>query len=143
MGLVPDHFYRQSGVIPLRRRAGKAEVLLVTSRKGKRWVIPKGVIDEGCSPADSAAREAWEEAGIRGTLSKEETGRYRYEKWGGVCTVQVFLLAVEEEADRWPESGTRQREWFGVEEAASRIDEDDLRLLIRAAGGSNDDGEVK
>ena len=94
MGSVPDHFYRQSGVIPLRRRRGEAEVLLVTSRKGKRWVIPKGVIDEGFSPAESAAREAWEEAGIRGAISKRESGRYRYEKWGGVCTVRVFLLAV-------------------------------------------------
>ena len=111
-------------------------MLLVTSRKGKRWVIPKGVIDEGSSPAESAAREAWEEAGIRGTISKRESGRYRYEKWGGVCTVRVFLLAVEEEADQWPESGIRRREWLGSEEAAARIDEEGLRLLIRAAGSS-------
>ena len=138
MGSVPEHFYSQSGVIPLRRREGKAEVLLVTSRKGKRWVIPKGVIDKGSSPAESAAREAWEEAGIRGTLSKRESGRYRYEKWGGTCTVRVFLLAVEEEADQWPESGTRRREWLGIEEAAARIDEEGLRLLIRAAGGSQE-----
>jgi 8-oxo-dGTP pyrophosphatase MutT (NUDIX family) len=125
-------------VIPLRRRGGKAEVLLVTSRKGKRWVIPKGVIDEGSSPAESAAREAWEEAGIRGVLSKGEAGCYRYEKWGGVCTVRVFLLTVEEEADRWPESGTRKREWLGIEEAAARIDEEDLRGLIRTVGGGRE-----
>jgi 8-oxo-dGTP pyrophosphatase MutT (NUDIX family) len=140
VGSVPDHFYRQSGVIPLRRRGGKAEVLLVTSRKGKRWVIPKGVIDEGSSPEESAAREAWEEAGIRGALSKGEAGRYQYEKWGGVCTVRVFLLTVEEEADQWPERGTRQREWLGIEEAAARIDEEGLRLLIRAAGSYQEGG---
>jgi 8-oxo-dGTP pyrophosphatase MutT (NUDIX family) len=140
VGSVPNHFYRQSAVIPLRRRGGEAEVLLITSRKGKRWVIPKGVIDLGSSAAESAAREAWEEAGIRGTLAEKELGRYRYEKWGGVCTVRVFLLAVEEEADRWPESGTRKREWLGVEEAAARVDEESLRQLIRAAG-SDEEGE--
>ncbi len=138
MGSVPDHFYRQSGVIPLRRRGGKTEVLLVTSRKGKRWVIPKGVIDEGSSPAESAAREAWEEAGVRGRLSPGETGRYRYEKWGGVCTVRVYLLTVADEADHWPESGTRRREWLGIEEAVSRIEEEDLRVLIRAVGAGRE-----
>lgn len=134
MGPVPEHFYRQSGVIPLRQRGEKTEVLLVTSRKGKRWVIPKGVIDPGSTAAASAVREAWEEAGIRGTVSEGEAGRYRYEKWGGICTVRVFFLTVEEEADEWPEMGTRQRVWLGVEEAAARIDEEDLRLLIHAAG---------
>ena len=92
------------------------------------------------SAAESAVREAWEEAGVRGAISGGETGRYRYEKWGGVCTVRVFLLIVEEEAERWPESGTRRREWLGIEEAAARVDEEDLRLLIHAAAGQEGEG---
>ena len=63
---VPAWMYRQSAVIPYRKRPNGLEVLLVTSRKGTRWVLPKGVVEPGMTPAASAAREALEEAGIRG-----------------------------------------------------------------------------
>ena len=85
----PDHWYRQSGVIPLRCKGKKTEVLLVTSRGGKRWIIPKGIIEPGLSAGESALREAWEEAGAQGDLRSGAAGSYRYRKWGGVCTVAV------------------------------------------------------
>jgi phosphohistidine phosphatase len=130
---VPDHFYRQSGVIPLRRRKGKVEVLLVTTRSGKRWVVPKGVVEEGLTPAESALREAWEEAGLRGRMGKESVGRFGYSKWQGICTVEVFPLAVHEEASSWPEGGTRLRRWMSPKEAAATVREGDLGALILEA----------
>jgi phosphohistidine phosphatase len=66
---VPDWIYRQSAVIAYRRRPRGVEVLLITSRKGTRWVLPKGVVEPGLSPATSAAKEALEEAGVRGTVN--------------------------------------------------------------------------
>jgi phosphohistidine phosphatase len=128
---VPAWFYRQSGVIPVRRVGGRVEVLLVTSRGGKRWIVPKGVIERDLTPAQSAAKEAWEEAGVRGTLCPRSIGTYQYEKWGGTCTVEVFLMAVEETADEWPEPH-RLRRWVGVDEAAEALAEPDLRALVRS-----------
>ena len=51
----PDWVYRQSAVLPYRFSGGDLEVLLITSRKGKRWVFPKGIIEPGLTPQRSAA----------------------------------------------------------------------------------------
>jgi phosphohistidine phosphatase len=80
----PFWFYRQSGVIPYRISDGAIEVLLVSSRGGARWVVPKGVVEIGMmSPVESACREAYEEGGVRGNASEAPIGEYTYEKWGG------------------------------------------------------------
>jgi phosphohistidine phosphatase len=131
MATVPVWFYRQSGVIAARREDGRTEVLLVTSRKGKRWVIPKGVVEPGLSSAESAAKEAWEEAGVRGELRPEPVGSYEYPKWDGRCTVEVFLLEVQSVAESWPEAH-RSRRWAAPKEAAEAVREPALQDLLRA-----------
>jgi len=132
MSSVPEHFYRQSGVIAERRRDGLQEILLVTSRSRKRLVIPKGVVDEGLSPAESAVKEAWEEGGVRGRIGSEPLGRYRYRKWGGLCTVEVYHLAVEEVHESWPEAVTRKRKWLDPAAAAAAVKEEGLQEIIAA-----------
>lgn len=135
---VPDHFFRQSAALPYRHRDGRLEYLLITSRRGRRWVIPKGVREPGLSAAESAAKEAFEEAGIEGRVAGGPVGSYEYSKWGGVCSVQVFPLQVRIIHPHWPES-QRRRVWLGPEAAAARIDEPDLQRLLldfaRAAPG--------
>ena len=122
-GRKPASWYRQSGVVALRRRAGAAQVLLVTSARGKRWVIPKGIVEKGHSPARSAAKEAWEEAGVTGRVGRRMLGRYRYEKWQGVCRVLVYRLDVERVHRAWPEDHVRRRVWLAPDKAASRVRE--------------------
>ena len=95
-------------------------------------MIPKGVIDSGETAAGSAQREALEEAGLIGTLSDEPIGSYTYDKWGGTCRVEVFLMAVEEALDHWPESDIRTREWVSVTTAARRVREVELKKIIRS-----------
>lgn len=129
MAKKPDWFYNQSAVIPYRLDAGKIEILLITSRKRKRWIIPKGIIEANDSPAESAVREAWEEAGITGQIFSPSVGVYEYQKWGGTCHVRVFLFEVEQLFDNWPES-FRDREWVSVAEAAKRVDESELKQII-------------
>lgn len=119
-GRKPASWYRQSGVIAVRP-TGPPRVLLVTSTGGKRWVIPKGIVEKGHSPARSAAKEAWEEAGATGTVSRRMLGRYRYEKWQGVCTVLVYRLDVERLHRSWPEAHVRRRRWFSPTAAARRL----------------------
>ena len=132
MPVRPPWFYNQSAAIPLRLRDGVADVLLVTSRSGKRWVIPKGIVEPDLSPAASAAKEAWEEAGVRGIVRPGSVGTYRYRKWGGTCTVEVFILDVERLEDAWPEQALRRRRWFGIDRAAGLVREEDLAEMIRA-----------
>ena len=137
MGLKPTWWYTQSGVLAYRFNKGKAseqsplEILLITSRKGKRWVIPKGIVEPGMSPQESAIKEAFEEAGITGRISNEAFGSYTRKKWNGRCNVEVFPLEVTTVFDEWPEADFRQREWLSVEEAASRVREEPLKAILR------------
>ena len=127
----------QYGVLPVRRSAeGGLEVLLITSRETRRWVVPRGNPISGKSPAESAAQEAFEEAGILGEVEPEAIGSYSYEKrrrFGRVvpAVVHLFRMNVAEERDDWPEKGQRERRWFAAEEAAASVHEADLAQLIR------------
>src|SRR5687768_8026012 len=110
----PGFFYRQSGVIPVRRTDDGLEILLVTTRGGRRWTIPKGTVGIGSTPVDSALKEAYEEAGVRGVAASDPIGSYSYEKWGGECVVEVFLLDVREVLLSWPEARDRTRRWMSA-----------------------------
>jgi 8-oxo-dGTP pyrophosphatase MutT (NUDIX family) len=79
---------------------------------------------------ESACKEAYEEAGIRGRVNPPPLGEYQYRKWGGVCTVQVFALEVLDVLETWPESSVRRRQWMSVEEAAKAVEEPTLKHLI-------------
>lgn len=125
-----DRIFQQSGVIPFRVSMHHLEILLVTSRSHKRWIIPKGLIEPGLSPEKSALREAYEEAGVRGQIAGRLLGKYQYQKWGGVCIVSVYPMKVTEILAHWPESGLRSRKWFKLEISVEKIRETDLKHLI-------------
>ena len=119
---------RQAAVIPV----SDGRVGLVTSSSGRRWVVPRGMIDPGHSAGEAALNEAWEEAGLVGILNPEPVGSYLYEKYGRTHHVLVFLLQVTEEAMDWPEREVRKREWVEPGEAIDRIDEPGLKEIIAA-----------
>lgn len=137
----PAYYYRQSAVIPYRMRAGRVEVLLVSSSGNKHWVVPKGIVDPGLSASASAAKEAREEAGIEGRVESPRLGSYRYPKWGAQCTVEVFPMRVTREVpeDQWPERH-RGRQWVSPTVAAQRLKAPQAALLqallerLRVAG---------
>ena len=105
-------------------------ICMVTSRSGRRWVLPKGQIEAHQSPRDAALAEAWEEAGILGRVGPEPIGAFAYEKNGIVHEVAVFLMTVTTERAEWPEKTQRLREWVPVAEALERIEEDELREIV-------------
>jgi len=102
---------------------------LITSRRRKRWVLPKGVVELDLDPVTSAAKEALEEAGIEGDISDDSIGSYQYQKWEGTCSVEVFSMAVQTTYDAWPES-YRGRHWLDPAEAAERVNEPELKRII-------------
>lgn len=117
----------QVAALPLR----DGKVCLVTSRGRRRWVLPKGSVDPGHTPAQAALNEAWEEAGLIGILHPEPVGSYHYEKAGGEYHVTVFVLRVTEEKTTWPERDERTRVWVTPTEAAERVSEPGLQALLR------------
>jgi 8-oxo-dGTP pyrophosphatase MutT (NUDIX family) len=105
----------QFGALPYRfGGAAGVEVLLVTSRETGRWIIPKGWPIKGFKPAETAALEGFEEAGVRGLVSGRPLGRYVYEKWmedrvaSFPCEVQVFPLLVKTQLNKWLDSGNEK-----------------------------------
>jgi 8-oxo-dGTP pyrophosphatase MutT (NUDIX family) len=112
-------YVRQAAALPLRN----GRICLVTSSNGKRWVIPKGLIEPGQTGGETALQEAWEEAGLVGSLRPEPIGSFLYEKWCGVCHVTVFVLEVTEMKQDWPERTQRQRIWTTPSGAIERLDD--------------------
>jgi 8-oxo-dGTP pyrophosphatase MutT (NUDIX family) len=130
MNRRPFGFYTQAAAIPYRIEGGEVEILLVTSRKNGRWIVPKGMIGLRASPGDTARREAFEEAGVLGEINSTPIGTYRNRKWGGEWTVAVYMMEVHTEVDRWPESSQRQRRWVEASLAAGMVDKKKLSRLI-------------
>ena len=127
---------RQIAALPWRRRGGQVEVLLVTSRETKRWVIAKGNPMADLSDALAAAQEAYEEAGVQGDIATRSIGSYPYDKRlkDGRCVpclVDVYPLEVLIQLGIWPEAEQRTRQWMSASEAADGVDEPELATLIR------------
>jgi 8-oxo-dGTP pyrophosphatase MutT (NUDIX family) len=137
----------QAGAIPYRISGGRVEVLLVTSRETGRWVIPKGHVDKGATASQAAALEALEEAGVSGRFASDlPLGFVPYFKTlkdGEVCaaTIQVFALLVHEERTAWLESGERRRQWMPAREAARRVGEPALAMLLTRLAELNEDSD--
>lgn len=113
------------------------QILLITSRDTGRWVTPKGWPMAGRSASEVAAREALEEAGVRGSVSEQPIGRFPYSKTmrGGLrirCIVQLHALAYSGSEKNFREKGQRQIAWFTPEEAARRVQEPGLKAIIRS-----------
>jgi 8-oxo-dGTP pyrophosphatase MutT (NUDIX family) len=127
----------QFAALPWRRLPdGQVKVLLITSRGTRRWVIPKGWPMPDRTPAQAAAQEAYEEAGVVGAAADKPIGVYAYDKRlrdGVVQTVDVsvFPLEVFVEQFGFPEHGQREKLWISPAEAAERVDEPALKDLIR------------
>lgn len=127
---------RQVAALPYRIASdGRAEVMLITSREQRRWVMPKGNTIARLALHEAAAHEAFEEAGVTGIMCPTAIGEYGYRKrlrdgTTRSVTVAVFPLAFQEQADDWPERDERQTRWFDLADAAAAVDEPDLKNLL-------------
>lgn len=131
-------YRRQFGALPLRMDDdGQMQVMMVTSRETRRWIVPKGWPIKGLSGAQTAAREAQEEAGVVGVTGKSPVGAYLYDKQlkdgrSTRCYVELYPLWVVDDLPHWPEETQREVEWLPVPEAARRAGDASLGDLLRA-----------
>jgi 8-oxo-dGTP pyrophosphatase MutT (NUDIX family) len=128
--------FRQSGVIPLF----EDRVVLITARKSGRWIIPKGFVEKGMSPAESAAKEAYEEAGVIGRVVDRAVGTFRFTKWDCLYIVQVFPLYIETLLDEWEEMELRQRKVVSVAEAVGMLHHEELKSMVAGFCGTPSSG---
>lgn len=129
-----DEPRRQYAALPWRK-GETLEIMLVSSRETRRWVIPKGWPMKGRKPHTTAAVEALEEAGLLGKIDKTKLGSYHYHKRlknGGtiLCRVDVFPLRVVRQRKSWPEKKQRATKWHSPQEAAELVHEPELAELI-------------
>ncbi|MNX25860.1 NUDIX domain protein [compost metagenome] len=127
---------RQVAVLPWRLGENGVEVMMITSRETRRWVIPKGGRMVGKTDPQAAAQEAYEEAGVQGETLEAPIGHFRYAKRlksgeTQACVVAVYPLEVLIQLGAWPEDQQRQRRWMPQTDAADAVHEEDLADLIR------------
>jgi 8-oxo-dGTP pyrophosphatase MutT (NUDIX family) len=125
----------QYAALPWRASEGAIEILLVTTLKTRRWIVPKGWPVDGRSPSESAASEALEEAGVLGEVAPKSLGSFHYRKRrksGDVtaCKVHVYPMRVVTQRRSWAEKRARETCWCSPEEALARVSDPGLRRLI-------------
>ena len=126
--------FDQSGVIPYRKKNGRTEVLLVTSIKKRNWIIPKGFIEYNLSPFQSAKKEAFEEAGVRGSNGTKILGSYMVYKNGSELLTKVYSMRVTRVFKDYPEKNLRKRKWLSTTDAAKKVTIPEIAKMIRKLG---------
>lgn len=114
----------------------KLQVLMITSRRTGRWVIPKGWPADGKTPIESALTEAWEEAGVKGRVSGDCLGLFSYQKNLDddddlPCVAMVYPIKVKTLSANYPEKGQRKRRWMTPQKAAEKVVEPELARILK------------
>ncbi|CAN7693898.1 NUDIX hydrolase [Rhizobium sp. LjRoot98] len=126
---------QQIGAFCIRSQDDGPEILMITTRETKRWMIPKGWPIDGLAPHEVAAREAWEEAGVLGKVKRKLFGKFRYAKIlsdGSQVEplVAVYILKVRRRKKKFPEMTERDLAWMKPHDAARKVREPELRKLL-------------
>ena len=124
----------QFAALCYRIKDDKLQFCLITSRRSKRWIVPKGWPMDGETPMDAAATEAFEEAGLRGKVNPRPVGVFSYTRMlakGPLpCIAVVYPLRVKKVLRTWPEHKQRDRKWLSRKKAAALVDEVELKQII-------------
>jgi 8-oxo-dGTP pyrophosphatase MutT (NUDIX family) len=133
MANKPDWLNERSAAIPLIIDNDQIKVVLVTTKPKQKdnWIFPKGQVELGMSAYDSAAKEAFEEAGVIGRVSPTLLDEYQHDKWGGKMCVKVYTLEVTEILDVWHEMQDRNRQIIPLDEAIKIVQSSQKQSLLK------------
>jgi len=139
--LSDNYDFTQSAIIPYRIEDMELQILLITTIRKKKWIIPKGFIEFNLSPFESAKKEAFEEAGVIGTNETIELGSFTLNKYGGKTNIIVYSMEVEKFKEDYPEKNLRKRKWFAVKEAIEKIAIPEIAEMINSLGAEIKTGQ--
>ena len=130
-----DGMRRQVGALPWRLGPAGLEIMLVSSRATRRWIVPKGWPMAGRADHVAAGIEAIEEAGLLGVIDEQSCGAFvymkRFSRGEEPCEIKLYPLKVVRQRDKWPEKHERMTQWFSVEQAAQKVSDPGLAEVIR------------
>ena len=130
-----DRIQPQAAALPYRYENGKLKVMIVTSRRTGRWVFPKGSMGKS-EEWQAAAQEAYEEAGVSGTVDRTPLGRYLslkvrgHEAW--YTDVALYPLKIEKFHKTFPEKAERKRKLVGMKKARKLLSQPEMAALVEA-----------
>lgn len=122
------------GVVWRRTERGTIEILLIQDAKD-RWTIPKGHIEEGETPKETAEREIMEETGLKQMTMQGFLGkinfRYRRQQSLVLMTTDIFLVNAKGDTnDITPEEWMKGIKWFLATDALDKIEYEDIGKII-------------
>ncbi|CAN8139014.1 NUDIX hydrolase [Thiomicrorhabdus sp. 6S2-11] len=133
MANKPDWLNERSAAIPIIKDKSGFNVVLVTTKPKEKdnWIFPKGQVELGMTAYDSAAKEAFEEAGVIGRINSTLFDQYQHQKWGGKMLVKVYTLEVTEILDTWDEMRDRNRQIVPLDQAIEIVHSVQKETLIK------------
>jgi 8-oxo-dGTP pyrophosphatase MutT (NUDIX family) len=113
---------QQVAAVCYRIRKSGIQFLLVQTRAG-RWIFPKGGAEPALTYAQSAALEAFEEAGVHGRIEAIPFARYlrRKPENGEQSGLAVIAYLCEVSRLEKPQEQNRTPTWFPPEKAKQRL----------------------
>ncbi len=126
-----SHGSLKIGVFAYQKKRGELQIALVTTRSGKRWIVPKGKPEPHLSDREVAVMEAYEEAGV---LGSPPDGRYwEIQGWekGELRTLRLYPLKIRQCLSRWPEKKFRMRKLVSLKKSIKLIDDEQLNALLQ------------
>lgn len=138
--IFPEKTVKQVAVLPFVILGDEAKILLLTSRRRGRWIMPKGWPEKGNSLSASAMTEAIEEAGLAGHVANRAIGTYTYTKrmkrgYEISSNVSVYPMMVSHHLLDWPEKDQRTFGWFSLAEAEDLLDDAEAAKLLGSISG--------
>lgn len=115
--MTPDRV----GVMPYVYANGSLHVVLILSRDGARWGVPKGRLKVQAGKKRTAVEEAWEEAGLRGRIHPKRHVDLIWIQKGKRLTLRLYPFEVESVSKSYPEKKCRQRRILPFEKARQVI----------------------
>ena len=122
------------GVVFRRDKNNQVEILLAQDTKD-RWTIPKGHIEPGETPRQTAEREIQEETGLKEMDILNHLGktqfRYRRQNSLVLMTMHVFLVRAKGDTNKLvKEEWMNGLKWFPFNEALDKIEYEGIEKLI-------------
>ncbi|MEM9108258.1 MAG: NUDIX hydrolase [Pseudomonadota bacterium] len=136
LGLFYKPARLQIAALCMRPGETENEILLVSTRDTGRLILPKGWPEADKQDYETAATEAYEEAGVVGKTDPHALGTfssYKGQSDGSKVPtrVLVFKLQFERQLSKFPELGQRHCLWLPFSEAVNQANENSLKRFLR------------